>query len=266
MTLPRILLLLASLPLAAQRPPAAQQLNYYSMEKEARLGAQLAEEVRANSSVLESPQILRYVESMASRLSAAMPTVGLNYSFEVLGKTGGTLHEPSVLPGGYIFVPVGLFFAAQDEAEFAGMLAHSIAHASARHGTRVATRGQLANLASVPLIFMGGRGGIHGSDSAVPLGFLPFIRGFELEADCIAVQAMVQSAYDPSALLRYVERLQVDDDRPQSPLPRRGVRIAELEQRIAEIATTQTSSASGEFERIRSVARDLAPDIASGQR
>ena len=44
-------------------------------------------------------------------------------------------HEPAAIPGGSIFVSVDLILAAQDENEFAGMLAHAIGHIEARHGT-----------------------------------------------------------------------------------------------------------------------------------
>ena len=38
----------------------------------------------------------------------------------------------------------------------AAVMAHEIAHVAARHGTRQATRGQIINYASLPLMFMGG--------------------------------------------------------------------------------------------------------------
>ena len=60
------------------------------------------------------------------------------------------------LPGGFFFVNSGLILKADNESELAGVMAHEIAHIAARHGTRQATRGQVINLASIPLIFMGG--------------------------------------------------------------------------------------------------------------
>jgi len=56
--------------------------------------------------------------------------------------------EAVAVPGGYLFIPANLFLAAGDEAEFAGMLAHSMAHIVARHGTRQAIRGQRAVLST----------------------------------------------------------------------------------------------------------------------
>src|SRR5262249_62301464 len=63
------------------------------------------------------------------------------------------------LPGGFFFVNTGILLNADNEAEMAGVMAHEIAHVAARHGTRQATRGDLINYASIPLIFMGGWNG-----------------------------------------------------------------------------------------------------------
>src|SRR5881275_329336 len=63
------------------------------------------------------------------------------------------------LPGGFFFVNSGLILRAQSEAELAGVMAHEIAHVAARHGTKQATKGEIINIASIPLIFMGGWAG-----------------------------------------------------------------------------------------------------------
>src|SRR5260370_38225233 len=60
------------------------------------------------------------------------------------------------LTGGFFIVNSGLILKADNEAELAGVMSHEIAHVAARHGTRQATRGEIANLATIPLIFMGG--------------------------------------------------------------------------------------------------------------
>ncbi len=60
------------------------------------------------------------------------------------------------LPGGFFYVNSGLILTADTEAELAGVMAHEIAHVAARHATRQMTRFQLANIASIPLIFVGG--------------------------------------------------------------------------------------------------------------
>ena len=59
------------------------------------------------------------------------------------------------LPGGFFYVNSGLILRADSEAELAGVMAHEIAHVAARHGTKNATKGEIAQLATIPLILLG---------------------------------------------------------------------------------------------------------------
>jgi predicted Zn-dependent protease len=100
---------------------------------------------------------------------------------------------------------------ADNEAELAGVMAHEIGHVAARHGTRQATRGEIANLATIPLIFMGGWTGYGIQQAAsilVPVGFLKFSRGFESEADMLGLEYMYKAGYDPTAFVDFFEKIE----------------------------------------------------------
>jgi predicted Zn-dependent protease len=89
------------------------------------------------------------------------------------------------LPGGFFYVDSGLILAADSESELAGVMAHEIAHVAARHATRNATKAQIFNLISIPLVFVGGPVGYavrEVAGLAVPMGFLKFSRDAEREA------------------------------------------------------------------------------------
>ena len=211
-----------------------------SREKEAALGTQLALELRRNHSALEDAAAKAYVERLGHALAAQLPADSPPFTFELLADPGGPLQEPLVLPGGYVFVRAALFRTAENEAEFAGMLAHSMAHAAARHGLRQATRGPVINYASIPLVFMGSADGIHGNTAALPPAYTASLRDYELEADRIAAEAMAQAGYDPAALVRYIERLQPDT-----------ARLEDLWRAIAALPAWQYGTGTGGFERIR---------------
>jgi beta-barrel assembly-enhancing protease len=104
-----------------------------------------------------------------------------------------------------------LVLKAQNEPELAGVMAHEIAHVAARHGTKQATRGELANIASLPIMLMGGWAGFatrQAAGFAIPMGFLQFSRGMERQADQLGLEYLYRTGYDPTSFLDFFERLQ----------------------------------------------------------
>src|SRR5712691_1767426 len=182
-------------------------LNWYSIEKEISLGKGLAQEVEKQAKIINDPVIAEYVNRVGQNLvrnsDAKVP-----FTIKVIDDE--TVNA-FALPGGFFFVNSGLILKADNEAELAGVMAHEIAHAAARHGTRQATRGQVAQLATIPLIFMGGWGGYGARQAAsvlIPVGFLTFSRAFESEADLLGLQYMYKTGYDPVAFVDFFEKIQ----------------------------------------------------------
>ncbi|HVX66381.1 MAG TPA: M48 family metallopeptidase [Bryobacteraceae bacterium] len=187
-------------------------INMYSLEKEIGLGKQLAQEVERQAKLIDDPVVSEYVNRVGQNLvrnsDAKVPfTIKVIDSEEV---------NAFALPGGFFFVNSGLIMKAESEAELAGVMAHEIAHVAARHGTRQATRGTIANLATIPLIFMGGWTGYGVRQAAsvlVPVGFLKFSRGMESEADLLGLEYMYKTGYDPTAFVDFFEKIQTLEKR-----------------------------------------------------
>jgi predicted Zn-dependent protease len=83
---------------------------------------------------------------------------------------------------------------------------------AARHATRQATRGQIVNLATIPLIFVGGGWAVYGAEQAasvlIPVTFLKFSRGMESEADMLGLEYMYKTGYDPTAFVDFFEKIE----------------------------------------------------------
>ncbi len=182
-------------------------VNFYSLEKEIALGKQLAQEIERQAKIIDDPIIAEYVNRIGQNLvrnsDAKVP-----FTIKVLDT-----EEPNALslPGGFFFVNAGLIALAESESEIAGAMAHEIAHVAARHGTRQATRGQLVNFATIPLIFWGGWTGYgvrQAAGVAIPLGFLSFSRGFEREADSLGLQYLYKAGYDPNSFVEFFEKME----------------------------------------------------------
>jgi beta-barrel assembly-enhancing protease len=238
---------------------AAAQEREYSKEKEALLGAQIAKEVRRETTILENDGARDYVRRLGSLLVSHVPGDAPAFIFDVIVNNGppSQIHEPVWIPGGYVFVRAGLFLAARDEAEFAGMLAHAIAHVAQRHGRGTATPNQV-NLTSIPLIFTGSWT-VTGHDTIVPVGFLKFARAWELAADKLAVQIMATAGYDPAALLRYIDRMQVDPTEPRraySAMPLREERLTALQESVSALPP-RTFPENDSFMQVREEVRRL---------
>jgi len=182
-------------------------VNFYSLEKEIAMGKQMATDVERNSKLINDPVITEYVNRLVQNLAlhsdAKVPFTSKVVDTEEV--------NAFALPGGFVFVNTGLLLEAQTEAEVAAVLSHEIGHVAARHGTRQATRGNLATIASVPLIFMGGWTGYaiqQAASLAIPMSFLKFSRGFESEADLLGIEYMYKAGYDPTAMVDFFERLE----------------------------------------------------------
>jgi predicted Zn-dependent protease len=260
-----LVLFLTAASVAQQRDPGAG-INFYSIEKEIALGRQLAAEFSRGHNMLQSPAALAYVEGIGQRLAAQMGGPPFTYTFAVFADNT-PYSEVVALPGGFVFVPSSVILAAKDESELAGILAHSIAHIAARHGTKSATKAELVNVASQPLIFMGGWTGYamrQGADLAIPLGFLQSWRAFELDADRQAARNLPEAGYDPAALARFIDREEARFDETRnpsfSPLPPRSRRVEAIQAIIAGLPP-QTYPAHDGLDRIQEEVRRLTASV-----
>jgi predicted Zn-dependent protease len=171
------------------------------------MGKQYANEIERQAKIVDDPTIAEYVNRVGQNL-VRNSDCKVPVTIKVIDTD-----EPNAmaLPGGFFYVNTGLLTLAENESEVAGVMGHEIAHIAARHGTKQATRGQLVNLATIPLIFMGGWTG-YGIRQAVsiliPIGFLQFSRAFESEADLLGLEYMYKAGYDPNGFVDFFERLE----------------------------------------------------------
>ncbi|MCU1298563.1 MAG: peptidase Ste24p [Acidobacteriaceae bacterium] len=233
--------------------------NWYSIEKQIAMGKEYSMQVESTSKLVTDPVITEYVNRVGQNLvrnsDALVPfTIKVVDSDEI---------NAFALPGGFFYVDSGLILAADNEAELAGVMSHEIAHVAACHAARENTRGQLMNLASIPLIMIGGPIGYAGYQAAgllVPLGFLKFSRGFESEADYLGVEYMYKAGYDPQSFTAFFEKVKnlekhkpgtiskAFDSHPQTP-----DRIAKTQQEINTLlpAEPQYKVDTSEFQDVK---------------
>ena len=192
-------------------------LDFYSLDREIALGHALSEEVERSAKLVTDPIVTEYVNRIGQNLvrnsDARVPFI-----IKVLDTDEVNAFA---LPGGFFYVNSGLILAADDEAELAGVMAHEIAHVAARHATKNMTRSQIWNMASIPLIFLGGPVAYAISEVAsiaIPMKYLKFSRDAEREADLLGLEYDYAAGYDPHAFVEFFEKLNLDGNKKHSAL------------------------------------------------
>ena len=233
--------------------------NWFGVEKQIAMGKQYAQQVESSVKLIQDPVVTEYVNRVGQNLvrnsDAKVPfTIKVIDSDDI---------NAFALPGGFFYVNSGLILAADEEAELAGVMAHEIAHVAACHAARENTRGSLMQMATIPLIFVGGGVGYAAYEAAglaVPR-FMHFLRGFETEADYLGLQYMYKSGYDPQAFISFFEKVQAQEEKKPGTLakafsthPQTPDRIEKSRQEIGHIlaARAQYVVSTSEFDDVKS--------------
>lgn len=184
-------------------------------------GQQAIEELKRSGMLppeLEDKKIQEYVNAVAQRVAQhsdlKIPLhVSVLQSREV---------NAFALPGGYLFIERGLLEAADDESELAGVIAHEIAHDTARHSNKLMKRATIAGIfyqaaQIAAMVLTGGVAGIgmyyalqygfYGLGLVLDLKLLGVSRDYELEADQLGVQYAWNSGYDPTGFTRFFDKM-----------------------------------------------------------
>src|SRR5271169_5309444 len=195
--------------------------DWYSMEHEIALGKQLAQEVDRVSKFITDPVVTEYVNRVGQNLvrnsDAQVP-----FSIKVIDSD---VVNAFALPGGFFYVNSGIILRADEESEMAGVMAHEIAHVCARHGTRNATKANIMQMATIPLILLGpggwaGYGLYEGLNFLIPVTYLKFNRDAEREADYLGLQYMYKAGYDPNSFVTFFEKVEADEKKHPGTIPK----------------------------------------------
>jgi predicted Zn-dependent protease len=196
-------------------------VNLFSLQREIAMGKEAAMEVEKTAKMINDPVVTEYVNRVGQNLvrnsDAKVPfTIKVIDSDEI---------NAFALPGGFFYVNSGLILRADEEAELAGVMGHEIAHVAARHATKTATKGQIMEWASIPLILLGpggwaGYGLYEGLNFALPMSYLKFTRDAEREADFLGLQYMYKSGYDPNAFVSFFEKIEAEERRRPGSIPK----------------------------------------------
>ncbi len=209
----RFLLALASLVLLSSC--SDEGINFFTLEQDIQFGAQLDSAIMANPA--EYPILDRYQYSEAYThiervMYAILSSDDLRYS-KTFPWQVKIIHNDDILnafaaPGGYLYFYTGLIKFLDNEAQFAGVMAHEIAHVDRRHSTQMLTR-QYGFSLLLSIVMGDNPSELEQILSEFALGgtMLKYSRDNEYEADKFAVTYLYDTDYHPRELAGFFEKM-----------------------------------------------------------
>ena len=174
----------------------------------------------------EAKIVIDKLNAMAKKLGAVSSRPDVPYVVKVVEDKD---INAFTLPGGKIYMYRGLLDFASSDDEIAGVLAHEIGHNTRLHALRGAKLnrkfGWVNLLAIAGMIAGGGGGGRDRGNAGNVANVAAFSQyllvgimngygvGFEKEADETAIPMMVKAGYNPSAMVTFMERLELQGKR-----------------------------------------------------
>lgn len=179
----------AAAPKVAPQPPSAVS------QEQARIAS-------AYGGVYQNARLEAHLNSIADRLAATSERPDLRYRVTLLNSP---LINAFALPNGNLYVTRGLLAVANDSSEIAAVLAHEMAHVTARHALQRADEERRALLVSrvVSDVLQDQQAG-QVALAKGKLSLASFSRSQELEADRIGVQNIARAGFDPYGASRFL--------------------------------------------------------------
>ena len=182
-----------------------QETLLYGDEKEKSLGASVALQVEKDFSIDTDVDVNERVEKILDKIAAVCDRKDLVYTIRVIDKDDEV--NAFSLPGGYIFVYKGLIDRISSDDQLAAVIAHEVAHVTAKHAMK-RLQGAYSAMALEGLAIASGSGAAAaGIDLAASSVLFQNSRADEFEADRLGVKYMHQAGYDPSQMRAMLGKL-----------------------------------------------------------
>lgn len=220
MLLASFLALQADASAAADRSPmswrprisSGNDVTTSDIQAEINFGREVAARIIARYGLVEDARLMKYVNLVGKVVAMSTNRPEIEFRFAVLDTSEINAYAA---PGGYIFVTRGAIANMEDESELAAVLAHEIGHITEKHMVKELKIKGKDDSASTGLARV-----IGGTSEAARTAFGQLVdqaldllfkngnkREDEVQADKDAVLYCALAGYDPSALVRYFERI-----------------------------------------------------------
>lgn len=179
---------------------------FMAPDEEAEIGARAHPKIlKAYGGAYLDEALQAYVNQVGARLRDASD---LPNQFLIITILDSPVVNAFALPGGYIYVTRGLLALAQNEAEFAAVVAHEMAHVMARHAAQRHSAAMGTRL--VGTLFgsiVGGSAMVKLMGQGGDLVLASYSRDQEFEADAIGIRYLSGAGYQAGASASFLTSL-----------------------------------------------------------
>lgn len=246
-------------------------INIFTDAEEVQLGKQFSREIEKEIKIYTDPVVTAYIAQLGQHLANHSQRKNITYHFKVVNTEAVNAFA---VPGGYLYVNIGLIRAAANESELAGVIGHEIGHVVGKHGVKQMTR-QLGLTAVAQLALGEDQSKLKQmvANLAANGVLMKYSRDAEREADRYAVQEMYDAGIDPEGMATFFEKLlNLQKGRPSklqqlfSTHPPTAQRIASVRSHIAKLP--RKSYLKKDATRFHQIKKRLPPPskIVTGQR
>ena len=176
---------------------------------------QMAQEFGGLSQNSQYQQLVKQVGAKIVDNSDAKKT---NYPFQFYVLADNRTVNAFALPGGPIFITEALLTRLQNEDQLAGVLGHEVGHVIARHSAEQISKQELSQgIAGAAGVAVGDANSAYYAQVVANMVNMKYGRDDELESDNLGVRFMIQSGYNPEALIGVMDILEEASGGSQVP-------------------------------------------------
>ena len=197
--------------------------NIFSIQDDINFGEQLRDEIQSNPSDYPLLDEVQYADAYAhifrirdSILNSGELIYADDFEWDVDIIENDSVLNAFCAPGGYICVYTGIIKFLDNEAQFAGVMGHEMAHADRRHSTDQLTKAYgLSILLSILLGNNPNTLAEIAANLAAGVATLAFSREAETEADEFSVKYLYQTAYDARGVGGFFSKIDGSNHPPE---------------------------------------------------
>lgn len=238
----------------------------FTIADEKKVGKEFYDKLEEHQLILKNRLLKNYITQIGNAVLAQTTKAPFKFNFYIIDSSA---INAFATPGGYIYINKGLIMSAENEAELAGVIAHEIGHANARHIASIIEKSSKMNVAALVAtmagILLGGGGQASAAIAAFSLAgssslTLRYMREHEEEADRLGMEYLVRAGYYPQAMIDFLKIMKqhefISKTMPSYLLTHPGTddRIIYMDALIAtQYRRTGAKNIIGNFSRIQSM-------------